>query len=287
MNDFSQMRVTIVGLGQIGGSLAKAFQKQKIFSEIVGVDKNQKTLVKAKMLKIINEGTTNLRQAIQDANLVILATPVRQIIEILPEVASRMKKESILCEVGSTKEEIFGAVEKLLQKVNYIGLHPMAGTEKEGIDGADENLFVNQTFMLFPSKNSTKSSLKLIMKLIQKLKARALLVDIKAHDQIMAKVSHLPYLLSIALVNSIFNSKTANPKNMLGGSFKDATRVAQSSPEMMLDILATNRKNIAREIDGVAKELSRYKGFLEKGDERKLLSKILKARKIRSQLKFV
>ncbi len=287
MKNLSQMKVAIVGLGQIGGSLAKAFTKEKMFAEIIGVDKNPKTIAEAKRLKVVNRATNDLKKAILQADLVILAVPVRQIIKILPKVAASMKKEAILYEVGSAKDEVFKTIKRLPQKINYIGLHPMTDTEKEGIDAADENLFRNKTFMIFPSKNSRKSSLRFVLKLIKKLKAMPLIMNIKEHDPIMAKVSHLPYLFSIALVNSTFNSKFPNLNKVLGGSFKDATRVAKSSPEMMLDVLITNRKNIIRQIDGTSKELLLYKSFLQNGDEDKLSTKIMKAKKVRSQLKFL
>ncbi len=287
MKDFTKMKIAIVGLGQIGGSLAKAFTKERIYSEIIGVDKNLITIEKAKRLKIVNRVANDLKKAIPQADLVILAVPVRQIIKILPKVTASMKRETILCEVGSTKGEIFKMIKKLPQKINYIGLHPMAGTEKEGIDGAEENLFVNKTFMVFPSKNSKNSSVKIILDLIKQLKAKPLIMNINAHDQIMAQVSHLPYLFSISLVNLATSSKFKDSFKVLGGSFRDATRVAESSPEMMLDILTTNRKNIIRQINSTSKELSLYKSFLQKGDEDRLLAKILKAKKVRSRLKFL
>jgi len=287
MRSFSEMKVAIVGLGQIGGSLAKVFRKRKMFAEIIGVDKNQRTIEKAKELKIIQKGTTDLTKTIPQADLIILAVPVRQIIKMLPKVVSLMKKEAILCDVGSTKADVFKAVENLKHKVNYIGLHPMAGTEKEGINGADKNLFIHKTIMVFPSKSTQKPSLKLVLSLIKKLKARPLIMDENSHDEIMAKVSHLPYLFSIALVILANNSRNKDSFRVLGGSFRDATRVSLSSPEMILDILITNRKNIIRQIDSLTTEFLRYKKLLANGNEKKLLNRMLKAKQIRGRLKLV
>lgn len=287
MRSFSGMKVVIVGLGQIGGSLAKAFTKQKIFAEIIGVDKNQRTIEKAKRLKIIQKGTNDLTKAITQADLIILAVPVRQIIKMLPKVASLMKKEAILCEVGSTKQEIFKEVERLPQKITFIGLHPMAGTEKDGISGADENLFTNKTILVFPSKNTQKPSLERVVASIKKLKAKPLIMNVKSHDEIMAQISHLPYLFSIALVNLANSTDSKKVFKVLGGSFRDATRVALSSPEIMLDILTTNRKNIIRQIDSLTIEFLRYKKLLANGNEKKLLDKMSKAKQIRGRLKLV
>ncbi|HKZ22747.1 MAG TPA: prephenate dehydrogenase [candidate division Zixibacteria bacterium] len=287
MRSFAEMKVVIVGLGQMGGALAKVFTKRKIFAEIIGVDKNLRTIEKAKRLKIIHKGTTDLRKAIPQADLLILAVAVRQIIKMLPTVVSLMKKDAILCDVGSTKSEVLRAIENLKHKVDYIGLHPMAGTEKVGIDGADENLFVNKTIMVFPSKNTQKPSLKLVLSLIKKLKAKPLIMNVKKHDEIMAKISHLPYLFSIALVNLANSTDSKEVFKVLGGSFRDATRVSLSSPEMMLDILTTNKKNIISQINTLTFEILRYKKLLENGDEKKLLDKILKAKQIRNGLKLV
>lgn len=287
MKSFSEMKVVIVGLGQIGGSLAQAFAKETIFFEIIGLDKNQRILEKAKGLKIVNRATTDLKKAIPQADLVILAVPVWQIIKTLPRVVSLMKEKAVLCDVGSTKHEVFRAVENLKQKVDYIGLHPMAGTEREGLKGADRNLFVNKTIIVFPSKNSRKSSQLKIMALIKKMKARPLIMDVNRHDEIMAQVSHLPYLFSIALVNQLDHSNFKQTARVLGGSFRDATRVSLSAPEMMLDILATNKTNIITQLNSLLVEFSGYKKLLENGEERKLLDKMIKANRIRGKLKLL
>jgi len=286
MKRFSEMKIVIVGLGQIGGSLAMAFANNKIFAEIIGVDKTSGAIEKAKKFKIIHRGTSDFKKVIPQADLVILAIPVREIITILPQVASLMKEDAILCDLGSTKTEIFRTMENLKRPVNYIGLHPMAGTEKEGLDGADANLFVNKTIMLFPSKNTKKSNLELIIALMKKLKAMPLIIDEKKHDELMACVSHLPYLFSIALINQLNSSNFKKTPKILGGSFRDATRVSLSAPEMMLDILATNKRNIIKQINSLLLEFSGYKKLLENGDERKLLDKIIKAKQIRTKLKL-
>jgi prephenate dehydrogenase len=280
------MKVAIVGLGQIGGSLAKAFAKRKTFAETIGVDKNLKTLEKAKKLRIVNRISRDLKKAIPQADLIILAVPIRQILKLLPEVVSLMKKDAILCDVGSTKTEVFKVVSNLKQKVDYVGLHPMAGTEREGINGADENLFVNKIIMVFPSKNTQKTSLEFIVALIKKLEARPLVMNAKKHDEVVAQVSHLPYLFSIALVNLTDNSNLKVSPKVLGGSFRDTTRVALSAPEMMLDILTTNKKNIIRQVEALRVVLRRYKGFLANEDEKTLWKEILKAKRIRGELKL-
>ncbi len=287
MRNFAEMKVAIVGLGQMGGSLAKAFTKRKIFPEIIGVDKNLRIIEKAKRLKIIQKGTNDLRKAISVADLIVLAVPVRQIIKMLPKIVSLMKKGAILCDVGSTKTEVLRSIENLKHNVDYIGLHPMSGTEKEGINGADENLFVNKTIVVFPSKNTQKSSLKLILGLIRKMKAKALPMDVQIHDEIMAQVSHLPYLFSIVLVNLTNDSRHKDTFRVLGGSFRDATRVSLSSPEVMLDILITNRKNIIRQIDSLTTDFLRYKKLLANGNEKQLLDNVLRAKQFRDRLKLV
>ena len=285
-NKLSQLTVGLIGLGQIGGSLALAFRKQGLFREILGYDLNRATFREAIKRKLVVAASQRWPQVVNKSDLIILAIPVRQIIELLPKVAQILKPETILCETGSTKEEILSLVEKL--KIgNFIGLHPVAGTEKEGIKGWDGRLFNGKTFTLTPAKSCSRQSRTLIKAIIQNIGGNPLEISAREHDRIFSKTSHLPYLISVAIANAVFPySREKSLTKYLGGAFRDATRVALSSPVVMRDILFSNRENVIREITNQVGLLKEYQKFLEKQLEDKLMAEMRRARKTRNNLQL-
>jgi prephenate dehydrogenase len=285
-NKWSQLTVGLIGLGQIGGSLALAFRKQRLFKEILGYDINQATFREAWKRRLVEAASQRLSQVANKSDLIILAIPVRQIIGLLPKVAKILKPETILCETGSTKEEILSLVEKL--KIgNFIGLHPVAGTEKEGIKGWEGNLFNGKTFTMTPSKNCSPPAKTVIKAMIKRIGGNPLEISAREHDRIFSKTSHLPYLISVAITNAVFPySREKSLTKYLGGAFRDATRVALSSPVVMRDILFSNRENVIREINAQVGRLKEYQKFLEKQLENRLMAEMRQARKIRSNLQL-
>jgi len=285
-NKLRQLRVGIIGLGQIGGSLALAFRKQRLFKEVLGYDLNQATFREAWKRRLVEAVWQRLPQVVNKSDLVILAIPVRQIILIIPEVAGMLRQETILCETGSTKVEILRLVERLKIK-NFVGLHPVAGTEKEGIKGWNGKLFDGKTFTLTPAKNCSQQSRTLIKAIIQNIGGNPIEISAREHDRIFSKTSHLPYLISIALTNTVFPQNSRNDSvNFLGGAFRDATRVALSSPVVMSDILFSNRNNIAQQISTQVRLLKEYQKYLQQNDTTELIAEIKRARRIRSNLQL-
>ncbi len=283
-SDFRKLTVSIIGLGQMGGSLALAFRKHRFFKRIYGYDTDKNTIKAVLQKKLIDTGTQNLAQAVQQGDLVILAIPVGQILAKLPEAARNLEPEAILCETGSTKEEILNLVERLKVK-EFIGLHPVAGTEKEGVKGWDTELFTGKTITLTASSRCCKNAKNSIKTLIRAIGAQPREISAREHDRIFSATSHLPYLISIALVNSIVNNRRKQLSNFLGGAFRDATRVAVSSPEVMGDILFSNRKNIIKSLSRFVNSLEDYRKLLQSGGQESMLPEIIRARKIRRGLK--
>lgn len=285
--DLRDKIAAIIGLGQIGGSLALAFRKERLFKEIYGYDLDRNILKIAASRGLVDGAFSNLEKVVGEADLVILSIPVRQIISILPKVAKHLKPTALLCETGSTKLEILRAVMRLKIK-NYIGIHPVAGTEKEGIKGWNADLFKNKIFTITPALNSPREGVAIVRKIINQIGAKVVPLSAERHDLIFSKTSHLPYLLAIGLSNLVFASEDKSAsRNLLGGAFRDATRVALSSPVVMQDILISNRKNINRQISLFSSQLQKYQEYLKECNETGLRQTILKARKIRSALKFL
>lgn len=276
-------RVAIIGLGQIGGSLALAFRERKIFPEIRGYDRDKVLLKIAAKRRLIGRASENAINIIRGADMVFLAIPVREVIRILPEIADYLGPETILCETGSTKVEILSKVRKL-RISNFVGLHPIAGSEKAGMAGWNPDLFQNRIVTLTASPGCPGSKAELIKYVISRIGAKPVLISAEKHDQILSATSHLPYLLSIALVNLVLGpTKSSQSKKFLGGAFRDATRVALSSPAVMGDILFSNQRNVVRQISVFVSLLKRYQGHLENGNRSRLVHEIVTAKSLRGK----
>jgi prephenate dehydrogenase len=259
-------KICIIGTGLIGGSLALAFRRKKIGNKIIGFD-FQETINKAVEQKVIDEGYTphEIENQIIDADLVILATNIRQIMIDLKTIAPLLKKEAIVTDVGSTKETIVKVADRVLADSAYfIGGHPMAGSEKSGIDAVDPSLFENCFYILTPSENTPRDVLNKLVKIMELIGAKVLILNASVHDKIASAVSHLPQVLAVKLVNLIegYNLDEANYLKLAAGGFRDMTRIASSPFSMWEDIFNTNSENILNIIDEFIIELKSLKNEL-------------------------
>ncbi len=233
------MIVAVVGLGQIGSSLAAALKRRRL-ARVIGISRRRATIREALRRRII-DATGDFDRA----DIVVLATPVRTLMSQLRPIAARMKPGAILTDVGSTKEAIVRAARGL----RFVPGHPMAGSERAGIAGCDPDLFVGRPWVLLPGPGRDE-----IARLVRGVGAKpAFLESAAEHDRIVAECSHLPHLMAYALMGL-----GADPR-YTGGSFRDATRVAISDIDMVLDFLVTNRhlKGVVRRF---ARELMRLAG---------------------------
>ncbi|MCI0698191.1 prephenate dehydrogenase/arogenate dehydrogenase family protein [candidate division KSB1 bacterium] len=244
-------RIAVVGLGLIGGSLVKSLRRAVPDCKLAGVDFHE-VLVQAQDDLDAAFLPENLAEALHDADLVFLATPVGVILRLLPEVAKTVRPGTIVTDVGSTKSWI---VEQAAQYFNgercFIGGHPMAGGEKGGWENAEAHLFENAAYVLTPAPNPPAHSLESLANLLQALGARIIILDPEEHDRLVAEVSHLPQLLAIALTNFIarHGEEEHEPRLQLAaGGFRDMTRIAASSFSIWQDILNSNRANIRQSL---------------------------------------
>ena len=278
--------VAIVGLGQIGGSLALAFREKRLFKEIVGFDLDRKTLNLAQTRGLIDRASLSPEKAVAGADLILICIPVRKIVKLLPKIATLVKPSAVICETGSTKVEILKAVQKSKIK-NFVGIHPVAGSEKPGISGWRQDLFRDKVFTITPSKQCPPESVMTTNEMVCRIGGKVVPVAAEQHDRMFAKTSHLPYLISIALTNLVFNYNSSPLiKGFLGGAFRDATRVAASSSAVMQDILFSNRKNIIRQINLFTTILKGYQKYLLQNNQESLAREISQARRLRSKLRF-
>ena len=241
-------KITIIGVGLIGGSFGLALKKKKPSFKIVGVDK-QKVIEKAITREAIDEGTISLEEGTKEADVVILATPVKTILDLLPQINPFLKKECLVTDTGSTKKQIVKRANKVLFKdIHFIGGHPMAGSEKYGIDSADPHLFQDKTYILTPTNKSNLMAMEKIFSLIKMIDANMLILDPLDHDRIVGAVSHLPQIMAISLTNMIGEfAQRENNNNYfkaVGEGFKDMTRIALSPRKIWEDICDTNKGTI-------------------------------------------
>ncbi len=249
--------IAIIGLGLIGGSIAKAIKSKKnIF--ISGIDKKE-VLEKAESEKVIDESSTDYSSALS-ADVIFLCLPVDPSHAVFKELFPQLRSDQIITDVCSVKNIFQLESENLMSKGVYIGGHPMTGKEKGGFDNADPLLFENSIYLL---SDKQKDHLKFdeFQKLITSLGARISLIDPLIHDSIISKVSHLPQLLSVTLMNAVTNNDR-EAINFAAGGFRDMTRIASSDFEMWRSIISNNRKFILEEIKSFSAELQKVESYL-------------------------
>jgi prephenate dehydrogenase len=262
---FENKSIAIIGLGLMGGSLALALREQKAFSKIIAVDQNADTCAQAIAHGI--EAQTKLA-VITQADAIVLATPVRAIVDLLPRVGALAKPSAILIDLGSTKRDITQAMNALPAHLQVIGAHPMCGKETAGFASADATLFQNALFLLTSLPRTSDTTLAFAQSLARKIGARPLIIDAERHDKIVAVISHLPYVLASTLM------LVANAH----------ARDAASDTAMMLDILLTNRANIAGLLRESAHELNTLAGLIDAGDETNLRTVLESSARQRRQM---
>lgn len=281
MKSLRDSSVAIVGLGLMGGSLALALLEKNACRKIIGIDSNTVTRARAKERGI--ELYAEL-DAISQSDLVVLATPVRTIIEQLPRVGGIARQGTMIMDLGSTKCDVVSAMEGLPEHLQPLGGHPMCGKETFGFESADANLYHKAVFAFTPLKRTSRETTAFALSLAGCLDARPLILDAKRHDELVAMTSHLPFTLAAALM--LVAEDLASDEDLLfelaASGFRDTSRLAASDTLMMLDILLTNHANIANAMRKYSERFSRLANLIEKRDEsslRKLLESAAQKRR--------
>ncbi len=280
------MQVTIIGVGLLGGSFGMAVRKACAADRVAGVDLDQATLDCALARGAIDVGHLDLAEGVSGANVVVLATPVRSILEMLPDLAQMLDRETILFDLGSTKEAIVSATAGLAGIRRYVGGHPMAGTEHTGIAHADAGLLREATFALVPTAGTDEGAVELLLDMVRRIGACPVVISAERHDRIVSITSHLPYLLSIVL--ALVAENTAREEDRLGAlaasGFRDTTRLAASNVRVMTDICLTNRQPLLRAMEQAGRLLDDLSVQIEAGNETALVRILTKAKESRASV---
>ncbi len=282
MKTLTDHRIAIVGLGLMGASLAGALRGK--CREVIGVARRQETVEQALTRGLVDRGTTDLAEGIRVANVIVLATPVRTIIQQLDEIGRLAPPGCLVMDLGSTKREIVAAMERLPAHIQPLGGHPMCGKELAGIEAADPALYRERTFILTPLARTSEEALALGVALAEIVGARPLVLDADRQDYLVATLSHLPYIIACALVATADATTSADPAawQIVAGGFRDTSRVAGSDVTMMVDILLTNREHIVRALEAYDAQFHNLMRLVATGSEdemREILGKIRATRR--------
>ena len=266
-------KVTIIGLGLIGGSIGLAL-KSKTGCTVVGFDTDEGAMKEALKLGAIDSGAVNIFKCISDSEIVFIATPISKVMPTLRLIAPMVKPGTLITDVASVKGKIMDEAMKIVgNKVAFIGGHPMAGKETSGIGVAEKDLFVGRKWILIPGKQSSKKNQQKLEETIKVIGGIPITIEAQAHDQSVAVISHLPFVVS----NTLFNSATGSQnwemaKNLAAGGFKDTTRLASGNPTMHSEIVLANRDNVLNELDSFISKLKITRNLIASGDGCKIES---------------
>lgn len=278
-------KVSIIGVGLIGASFALALKEKGLCKTICGYGRREESLKRAKEKGIIDDYSFDLKNACEDSDLILLATPVGVFKDIAQNIKGYLKKDALVTDVGSVKGRLVYDLEFLMPDgVHYIGSHPIAGSDKSGIDDAKADLFKNARCIVTPTEKSDESAKEKIMLIWEAVGAKVEGMDPFTHDEIYAVVSHFPHIIAYEIVNTVgdIDSKYIA---YAGKGFKDTTRIALSSPELWRDISISNKENLIKLIGIFRKNLDKIESLLLSEDAADIEEEFLRAQTLRKQLK--
>jgi len=279
--------VTIIGVGLIGGSLARVMKLKGLAGSITGAGRNRSTLEKAIKIGVIDRMGQGSAQAVEGADLVVLASPVGTFKQIVREIGPHLKPGAILTDVGSVKGKIIkGIEESIAPGVHYVPAHPIAGREKSGVDESIDTLFQGRRCILTPTPQTDPKALEAVRGLWIAAGAEVVVMDPDLHDEVFAAVSHLPHVAAFAMMSAVaeLNTGTEGYLQFSGAGFRDFTRIAASSPEMWKDICLMNNDHLVKMIDRYIFSLNRFKRDIIAGDEPRLEKHLRDASDVRKRL---
>ena len=280
------MKLTIIGTGLIGGSIALKLREKHFVDFVYGVDQNEQHLVEAKELGIIDEGSS-LENAIQNSELIILAIPVDSARKLLPSVLDLITEKQTVMDVGSTKGGIVKAVESHHNRNRFVAFHPMWGTENSGPKSAISDSFAGKAGVICNQEESAADALKIVEQVAENLEMNLLYMDAESHDIHTAYISHISHITSYALANTVLEKEKEEDTifQLASSGFSSTVRLAKSHPEMWVPIFRQNKENVLDVLNEHITQLRKFKSALEKDNYDYLEELIRNANKIRGILR--
>lgn len=277
-------RLCIIGVGLIGGSLARALRQAGVVEEIIGVGRDQQHLEQAKQLGVIDQWTTDISEAIQNADMIVVAVPMLAMGSVFEQLKDVLAEDCVITDVGSAKAQAVAAAEKAFGKmpVNFVPGHPIAGTEKSGVEASFAELFNDRRIILTPTESTSKHALNKVRDMWLACGAEVLEMDVQHHDEVLAATSHLPHMLAYALVDTLARMDDSQEIfSYAAGGFRDFTRIASSDPDMWHDICLANREALLGMMRRFKDDLQLLIDAIEQGDSEFLKQTFTRAKQAR------
>lgn len=280
-------RLAIIGVGLIGGSLARALKKAKACNSITGFGRDEANLKRAVNMGVIDEYSTDLSPVVRDADVVVLATPLMTVEPLLEDMVGQLRPHAVITDVGSAKGSIVQAARSVLgaDLKNFVPGHPIAGMEKSGVDASFAELFVDHLVILTPLPENSPMAIDLVTRMWEACGARVVSLEVEHHDQVLAATSHLPHVLAYALVDCLAGMDEHDEIfRFSAGGFRDFTRIASSSPEMWSDICVSNRDKLLTVIDQFKHHLDGIGRLIKDQDRDHLMEIFSRVKQTRDQV---
>ena len=273
--------VAIIGVGLIGGSIGLAIRRHDLAEEIVGIGRRASSLGKARRLGAVDRTTTDLARGVANAELVVVCTPVAQIVDLVRQAAQACRPGGLITDAGSTKVQIVAALDGAVNAdVRFIGSHPLAGDHNTGPEFSRAELFENRTVVITPTRRSRSGDVRRLTRFWTRLGARVHTMSAAEHDRGLATTSHLPHLVAAALA-------AATPRaysDLVASGWRDTTRVASGDPDLWQQIFMSNQPSVLRGLKRLEKELASLRTSLESKDARRLKQLLQRAKQTRDAL---
>jgi prephenate dehydrogenase len=279
-------RLAILGPGLLGGSIGMAARHRQAARRVAVWARRLEAADQAWKLGAADEAGHDLRKTVADADLVVLATPIGVMQPLAAQIKPMLADDCVVTDVGSVKYPVVSALsDTLAGRARFVGSHPMAGSEQAGIEAARRDLFENAVCILTPREDTDPAALKKTRDFWQALGCQTRTLAPAEHDQVVARISHLPHVLAAAVVNAVCRDDT-KPLNFAGPGFKDFTRIAAGPPEMWTEICVENRSEIVRALEALLEELGEIRAALQNADAIELRARLKRAKHYRDELRF-
>jgi prephenate dehydrogenase len=264
-------KVTLVGVGLLGGSLGLALRKHRLAGSVVGFVRRAASVRECERVGAVDQATRDLAQAVGGADLIVLSTPIAQMLPLVERMLPALKAGAIVTDVGSVKAGVVRDLEALIARAggHFVGSHPMAGAERMGVSAARADLFVNAVCVITPSRNSKPAAVRKVTALWKSAGSTVLRMAPQPHDELVSRSSHLPHVVAAALASFVLGPNWPKQQAALcANGFRDTTRIASGSPEMWRDIAVANRKYLARALEKYIEGLKAFSHALKSKNEK-------------------
>ena len=286
MNQKLINKLCIIGVGLIGGSLARALKKAGAVGEVVGAGRDVAHLEKAKALGVIDQFETDISLAVDGCDMVVVAVPLGAMQSVFEKIAPVITNDMIITDVGSAKGSVVKAAQAAFNVIpeTLVPGHPIAGTEKSGVEASFAELYENRRIIITPLETSSVTAISKVRSMWQACGADVVETTIEHHDEVLAATSHLPHMLAFSLVDTLANMDAKNEIfDFAAGGFRDFTRIASSDPDMWRDICLANSDALVKMINKFSNDLQLLSKAIENNDSDYLKETFSRAKKARDE----